>query len=428
MGKFIGDWSTQLKGYNKNVRLFLLSSIFGHIGMGIFMIIYNYYIRELGFDDQVNGKIIAMTATAQAVMLLPAGIISDRVGRKKIIFGGAILFALTLFARSIFIDESLLLTAAFLSGLFMAFIMVSTIPLLAENSNEKQRVHLFSFNFAIMMVANVVGNLLGGGLSDFFQMAFSLDPVTSIRITLLIGAAFFFASVIPLAKIHEHKKTAKQVKERKSYFKLIKTNKKAVKIILLFAVAQIIIGFGSGLVIPYLNLYFSDRFEVSNSLVGVILSLGQAMTAVALLIGPSVVARVGEVRAVVFLQLASIPFLLLTAFTENLTLAVLGFLFRQALMNAGNPIQMSLMMRSVDDSMKGLANSVGQMVFSLGWAVMGPVSTGIVMIYGAYYGYAIVFSITGGLYVIASVYFFLIFRNIDKQRMEEVSVTTKPAG
>lgn len=428
MGKFIGNWSAQLKGYNKNVRLFFLSSILGHIGMGIFMIIYNYYIRELGFDDQVNGKVIAMTATAQAIMLLPAGIISDRLGRKKIIFVGAIFFTITLFARSLLIDQSLLLTAAFLSGLFMAFIQVSTIPLLAENSNEKQRVHLFSFNFAIMMAANVVGNLLGGGLSDVFQAVFSLDPVTSIRITLLIGSVFFLTSVIPLAKIREQKKTAKQVKERKSYFQLIKTNKKSVKIILLFAVAQIIIGFGSGLVIPYLNLYFSDRFEVSNSLVGLILSLGQAMTVVALLIGPTVVAHFGEVRAVVFLQLASIPFLLLTAFTENLTLAVLGFLFRQALMNAGNPIQMSLMMRSVDDSMKGLANSVGQMVFSLGWAVMGPVSTGIVMIYGAYYGYAIVFSITGALYVVSSIYFFFIFRNVDKQKLEDVSLTTKPVG
>ena len=100
----------------------------------------------------------------------------------------------------------------------------------------------------------------------------------------------------------------------------------------------------------------------------------------------------------------------------------------QALMNVGNPIQMSLMMRSVDDSMKGLANSVGQMEFSLGWAVMGPVSTGIVMMYGAYYGYAIVFSITAALYVVASCYFFFVFRNVDRDKPKEVSVTTKPAG
>ncbi|RXJ01790.1 MFS transporter [Anaerobacillus alkaliphilus] len=427
MGKFFGDWNTQYKGYNSNVRLFLLSSILGHIGMGIFMIIYNYYIRELGFDEQVNGKVIAMTATAQAIMLLPAGILSDRIGRKKVIFIGGLLSAIVFLSRAIFVEESLLLTAAFLSGIFMAFIQVSTIPLLAENSNEKQRVHLFSFNFAIMMVASVIGNMLGGSLSDGLQTFLSLDGVTSIRITLIIGALFFFSSLIPIVKIRERKKTVTEVKERKSYLHLLKTNK-GVKIILLFAVAQLIIGFGSGLVIPYLNLYFTDRFEVSKSLVGVILSLGQAMTAVAMLIGPLVVSRFGEVRAVVILQLSSIPFLLLTAFTENLLFAVLGFLFRQALMNAGNPIQMSLMMRSVDDSMKGLANSVGQMVFSLGWAVMGPVSTGIVMLYGSYYGYAYVFSITAALYVIGSVYFFLVFRNVDKQKVEEVSITTKPAG
>lgn len=309
MASFINNWSVQLKGYNRNVRLFLLSSILANIGMGIFMIIYNYYIRELGFDEQVNGKVIAMTATAQALMLLPAGIISDRLGRKKIIFWGGLLSAITLLSRSVFIDESMLLIAAFLSGIFMAFIQVSTIPLLAENSDERQRVHLFSFNFAIMMVANVIGNMLGGGLSDGLQIFLSLDPVASIRVTLIIGSIFFFASLIPLVKIHEKKKTAQQIKERKSYIQLLKTNKKGVKIILLFAVAQIIIGFGSGLVIPYLNLYFTDRFDVSKSLVGVILSLGQAMTAVAMLIGPAVVARVGEVRAVVILQLLSIPFL-----------------------------------------------------------------------------------------------------------------------
>ena len=171
-----------------------------------------------------------------------------------------------------------------------------------------------------------------------------------------------------------------------------------------------IIGFGSGLVIPYLNLYFVDRFETTHTMVGVILSGGQLMTAVAMMIGPAVVHKFGEVKAVVILQLLSIPFLLITAYTEILWFAVFGFLFRQALMNAGNPIQMSLMMRSVDDSIKGLANSVGQAVFQLGWAVMGPVSTTIVMIYGSYSGYAIVFSITAGLYLLGTLYFFLVFR------------------
>ncbi|WP_368503368.1 MFS transporter [Alkalihalophilus sp. As8PL] len=410
MAQLIQDWTGQLKSYNRNVRLFLIASILANIGMGIFMVIYNYYIRELGYVDQVNGRIIAMQAMASAIALLPAGLLSDKVGRKKMIFVGAIFAACSLLLRGVLVAETMLLATAFMTGLFMAFIQVSSIPLLAENSSEKERVHLFSFNFALIMVANVIGNTLGGTLSDLFHTVFGFTMLTSVRITLLFGACLFFLALIPIIKIREEQKVRKQKTGASSIGKLFTTHRSSLKVIGLFAVANLLIGFGSGLVIPYLNLYFTDRFDVSYSVVGIILSLGQAMTAIALMIGPTVVRKVGEVKAVVILQLSSLPFLLLTAYTEVLWLAVIGFLFRQALMNAGNPIQMALMMRKVDDSMKGLANSVGQMVFQLGWAVMGPVSTTLVMIYGSYYGYAYVFTITASLYLIGSIYFFLVFR------------------
>ncbi|GAE33215.1 MFS transporter [Halalkalibacter akibai] len=423
MKRFFGEWTTQLKSYNKNIQLFLLASVLANIGMGIFMVIYNYYIRELGYDDQMNGRIIAMQAMASAIALLPAGLLSDKFGRKKLIFIGAIFTATSLLLRAVLTADVTLLTTAFATGFFMAFIQVSSIPLLAENSTEKERVHLFSFNFALIMVANVIGNALGGTLTDLFTFLFSISMLESVRITLIIASFFFFMALLPVLKLREELKKREQKTGASSLGKLFTTHRSSLKWIGLFAIANLLIGFGSGLVIPYLNIYFSDRFEISNSLVGIILSLGQAMTAVAFMIGPSVVKRYGEVKAVVMLQIASLPFLLLTAYTETLWLAVIGFLFRQALMNAGNPIQMALMMRTVDDSMKGLANSVGQMIFQLGWAVMGPVSTSIVIVYGAYYGYAYVFTITSVLYLIGSSYFYFVFRRLDKKNknVEEVA-------
>jgi MFS family permease len=179
----------------------------------------------------------------------------------------------------------------------------------------------------------------------------------------------------------------------------------------LFAGAQLVIGIGAGLVIPYLNLYFQDRFHTSHTGIGIILSLGQAATAVAMVIGPAVVRKVGEVKAIVLLQLLSLPFLLVTAFTTNLYLAALAFLFRQALMNAGNPIITSFMMGKVHNDIKGVANSFNQMAFSFGWATMGPISTYIVATNGAYWGYSIVFSITACLYFCGAIYFYLVFRD-----------------
>lgn len=419
---FYDEWAEQIKSYNRNIKLTFIANILTQIGLGIFMVIYNFYIRELGFNELVNGKVISMASLATALILVPAGVISDRVGRKRLMIFGALSTGAILLVRSVVETQSMLILFAFGTGLVSAFIQVSIIPWLAENSKPEQRVHLFSIHFAAMTGANVIGSLMGGMLTDVFGLFFT--ELESIRYTLLIGGALFTSALIPILKLTEKKKT-NSAKSNFTGLKNVKQNLFSLKMIILFAVAQLLIGFGAGLVIPYLNLYFADRFAASNSLVGLVISLGQGATAVAMIIGPMVVRRLGEVKAVAVLQLLSLPFLLLTAYTQQFWLAALGFLFRQALMNAGNPIQMSLMMSKVDDSMKGLANSVNQMVFNLGWALMGPVSTGIVLKYGSYWGYAAVFSITACLYLVGSIYFFIVFRSMNKPNPNILE--TKPA-
>ncbi|MDY0409670.1 MFS transporter [Virgibacillus soli] len=410
---FIEEWSAQFKTYNRNIKLAIWANIFSQIGMGMFMVIYNFYIRALGLSQDVNGQVIALTALATALILVPAGMMSDKLGRKRVMLFGVITSGMVLILRSLVEPQFFLLATGFATGITTAFLQVSSIPWLAENSNPKQRVHLFSLHSAIMTAANVLGSILGGGLTDLFSLFTS--ELLSIRFTLIVGALFYLLAFIPVLKMTEKQKvyTEKRDSSKRLDLKVFfNANKVGIKIIALFSIAQLLIGFGSGLVIPYLNLYFADRFAASNSMIGVIISLGQAATAVAMFIGPLVVKKVGEVRAVVILQLSSLPFLLLTAYTQNLWLASIGFLFRQALMNAGNPIQMSLMMSKVDDSVKGLANSVNQMVFQLGWAFMGPVSTSIVLQYGSYWGYAHIFTITSGLYLTGSLYFYFVFRKL----------------
>jgi MFS family permease len=347
---------------------------------------------------------------ATAIVLIPAGFLSDRVGRKWSIAVGTLLTASTLFYRSVVVSEEPIVIAAFFTGLFMAIVQVSGVPFLAENSKASERMHLFSIHFSVVTVASVIGSLGGGVLADVLEFGFGMNAVDAIRWALLAGATIFTIGIVPLLKlkpkmVSEDAKVeaAINLPAQDSGFKI------NVRIIVLFAIAQLLIGIGSGLVIPYLNLYFANRFDASSAFIGLVLSLGSAMTAVAMLIGPLLVKKVGKVNALVLFQLGSLPFLFLTAFTTSVWLASAGFLMRQALMNAGNPIQSAIAMEVVHDKYKGLANSVNQMVFNIGWAVMGPVSAWLVTTYGSYWGYAYAFSITGFLYILSSSYFYIAF-------------------
>ncbi|MCG7345608.1 MFS transporter [Sporosarcina sp. ACRSL] len=409
--KRFSEWIRKFSSFNRNVRLFIIGNALIQIGMGVFMVMYNLYIRELGMPETVNGKVISMTAMASAIMLVPAGLLSDKFGRKWMIVGGAVLAVTTLFYRGIAVSETPMIAAAFLTGLFMAFVQVSGIPFLAENSSPSERVKLFSLNFAIITIANVIGSLSGGIIADVLEAVFKIGTAEAIRYALLTGATIFTIGLIPLFQLQE--RPSESLKEKKKHTEETLTVDHSLKrnliVIFHFSFASLLIGFGSGLVIPYLNLYFANRFDASNSYIGLVLSLGSAMTAVAAMIGPALSRKVGKVKAIILFQALSIPFLLLTAYTTSLLLASLGFLLRQALMNAGNPIQSAVAMEVVSDKYKGLANSMNQMVFSLGWATMGPIATGLVVTNGSYWGYAYAFTITAGLYIISSVYYYFIF-------------------
>lgn len=415
--KFLSEWFGHWRMFHPNVKYLLVATLLTQTGMGMFLVIYNLYIYSLGYTETLIGSIVSFSSLATVLMVLPAGFVSDRVGRRRVILISGIVSGLVQFARVFLISEVPMLAFAFLAGIFSSFIAVSVVPYLSENSKPEQRVHLFSLNAALMMLALMLGNVVGGISADLFIWG-GFEQKIAYQYTLAISAAILLLGLFPILLMRERPKPIEDAEERTPLPSHADRNatqvekrvdkKQQWKTIFLFAGSSLPIGLGAGLIIPYLNLYFMNRFHASNSEIGIILSLGQFATVIATLIGPALVKRVGNVKAVVLLQLSSIPFLLITGFTNVLGVAAMGFLLRQALMNAGNPIQQTLMMSKVHDSMKGMANSVSQMTFMIGWATMGPIATSFVHVYGAYWGYAILFAITAVLYLIGSVYYYLV--------------------
>ncbi|MGZ9585725.1 MFS transporter [Paenibacillus marinisediminis] len=411
--QFAHNLMTEIKGWNRNIQLFFISNILYQFGSGLFSVLYNLYIKSLGYDQVMNGSIVSIQSLATALLFIPIGLLGDRLSRKPFLVTGALFTGILFISRAFAQGEPYLQLLAIGTGVFASFYQVLAVPFLAENSGIERRLRMFSLHFSMVLASQVLGNISGGIIADSLQ-AIGIDHTQSLQTALLFGGIATLFSFIPLLFVKEKK--AESVLEASVSTvaeKSIHTADNARddwRNIGKFTIGQLLIGFGSGLVIPYLNLYFTDRFDISLTSVGLLVSLGQVMTIISMMIGPKLVGRVGQVRAIVYFQLLSLPFLLLTGFTNILLIASISFLFRQALMNAANPIQSNLMVDRVSDRRRGIANSITQTAFMLGWASMGSVQSALITNYGTYWGYAITFSITGILYVTAALCFFLMFR------------------
>lgn len=422
----------EIGGWSRNIQLFFLASLLYQIGNGMFSVLYNLYIQGLGYDDTMNGQIVSIQSLATAIMFIPIGFSGDKFSRKKLLIIGALFSGAFLIGRSFDYSASGLIWFAVFSGLFAGVFQVLAIPYLAENVKKSQRLKMFSYYSSLVLASQVLGSLGGGVLADVLHSA-GMAKVTGLQTVLFMGGAATLAAFIPLLFVTENQESrtdlitkppqpgqqSVQGAEPELTHAVItplsidddtRIKKRDTKLIGQFIVTQLLIGLGSGLVVPYLNLYFTNRFDVSLSGMSILIALGQIMTIVSMLIGPTLAAKVGSVRAVVIFQVLSLPFLLFTGFTNLLLIASVSFLFRQALMNAANPIHSAILVDRISDKRRGIANSMMQTSFMIGWATMGPVQSYLVTTYGTYWGYAITFSITGCLYVISSLMYFFMFR------------------
>ncbi|MBD0381395.1 MFS transporter [Paenibacillus sedimenti] len=419
MSNLLHEWKSQFQGYSRNILLFFWFNFVWNLGLGMFGLVYNLYVKSLGYDQTMVGSIVGMSSLAAAIILIPAGMMNDRFGPKRVISFGLLCVIASLTARSLIEGQHGMLVSSFLGGAALAVVSATILPFMANNSTPQQRVHLFSFNMALVMVANVVGIALGGALCDFFQFMIGLHEIHSMRITLLIGVGFAALGVVPMLMFEKSEQELASNSDRLPWRQIWKVHKTSLQVIGIFVLLGLLSSTAGGMIVPYLNVYFEDRFEASKTAIGIIVALGQAATAIAFLIGPMIVKRYGEVKSVVYLQLSSIPFLLITAFSSNFYLSSAGYLFRQALMNAANPFYNSIKMSYVHRSLRGLASSSGEAVFNLGWFLASPVSTGLVFRYGPYYGYAYAFCITAVVYTLISLLFLVFFGKNRYKPVEE---------
>jgi predicted MFS family arabinose efflux permease len=176
---------------------------------------------------------------------------------------------------------------------------------------------------------------------------------------------------------------------------------------------------GAAILIPYMNVFFKDRFDISDSLLGVLFSLSSLFIGIGSLVGPRLTTRLGgKIRTVAFTQFSSVIFMLMIGFVPSLWIAGFAFLMRAALMNMSAPLYSAFCMEQTPEHQQGLVNSVLNIAWQIGWSV-GPYISGVVQ---EQYGFSPLFIATTVLYLVAIGVMWKFFRDAEEVQLPSTAV------
>jgi len=373
----IREYFLRFRHFQKNAKLFIYLTFILSVAQTIFGLVYNLYILKLGYTREFLGTLESIPVFVTAALAVPLAMLCVNLPLRKNLLITLGLAAFAALGLSIFPSKAMLISFRFISGFAGAFMAITSWPLMARYSSDKDRNFVFSFQFAFSMLGGFLGNLIGGSLTDWMTVLLSggAESAAAYRVTMLTGVALMAASILPVFYFDEPERTGA------APIRMDLGGVKPAKALMIF-LPQIVVGFGAGMIMPYLNIFFKTGFNLQISSLGFYMSLMPLSMAAGGFIGPWLVKRKGQVGAMIILQALSIPFLATMGFS-GLILPTVGAAFiRTMLMNASWPVYSVFMLSHFRKEAHPMASAMYTAGWSLLWAFGAKLSGTLQMDFG----------------------------------------------
>jgi len=413
----IGEYWRAVRGSGRNARFYLYGLFLCGLGQSIFSLLFNLYLRELGLSDAGIGQILSKVSLGAAVAALPVAFLFRRLSSRSILVAAGALTAVTYMLQGTLVAPELLLLAGFLSGMVVTTFRLSIAPVVMREVSATLRPYLFSAAFTVLFLASIVGSILGGALPHAFQTLTDSTRL-ALRWSLWGACALTFLASIPFYRMTSGGPAPEAATPVTPWEQLRELTEVDWGLQLKLALPAALIGLGAGLIIPFLNLYFRDRFGLTPASIGALFALMQAFMVLGNLFGPAVSRRLGLVRGVVATQLLSVPFMAALALSHSFPIVVVAFLFRAGLMNMNQPLTTHFAMEVVPEREHAITNSLLSLSWFVAWSISADIGGALIQ----RRGYTEPLLLAAALYILASILYWAFFHRVPEVRVPRSEV------
>ena len=146
-----------------------------------------YLIKDLMLSGEVLGVIMTLYNLSYAVSVLPAGRLSDRFGRRKVMAFGLILMGFSVIIMAYTRDPIILSVACFISGMGYGSFIVSVTAYTVEKGGVKRAGVVYGIALSGGLLGDVIGSFVGGSVKELFGS----------NILFLLSSIMSFLAIIP---------------------------------------------------------------------------------------------------------------------------------------------------------------------------------------------------------------------------------------
>ncbi|NJE47184.1 MFS transporter [Thermococcus sp. GR7] len=377
------------RDFSRDAWLLVAYSFISWLGGNIAWFIFPFYLKSLGFDYTNIGIVFSLSTLAQASVLLFSGPLGTRIGYKRAVLLGVSLMFLGRLIQVLYPTIVMLTLGGVLIGIGLAFESPSYMALLSGEVSDEKRHYLFSLSSAMGTIGSAVGLLLAGflprylGYREVFALVLLIIPIRFVIV-------LFVKSILASTE------------------KRLDLNKKLLLRIGRFALPSALIGLGAGVTIPYMGLYFNQRFGTSLESIGWLFALQQFIMGLGMFILPMIADRLGSVKTVVSFNGSASFLIAAMPFSPTFMVAAFIYTVRTILMNIVNPIWNSFMMSSFSKEERSTVMALN----NLSWTATFGIGQ---YIGGRLFDFSLTwpFLITAFLYAISMLVFWGFFRDAE---------------